>query len=121
MDLPTQNHLTTLRHALVFRLEELRDEVSAAAARRRAESRAAEPSDFKEAAERMEAAELDQASEQRDLDELSDVEAALRRLDAGVYGDCLDCGEPIGMARLMAMPAARRCAACQQALEHSSA
>jgi RNA polymerase-binding transcription factor DksA len=43
---------------------------------------------------------------------LKDVEAALARLEAGTYGTCERCGEPIGDDRLEAMPAARRCISC---------
>ena len=42
-------------------------------------------------------------------DQLADVEAALRRLDDGTYGQCAVCGEQIPEARLEAMPAARTC------------
>lgn len=42
-------------------------------------------------------------------DQLDDVESALARLDEGTYGLCEVCGEPIGEARLEAMPATRWC------------
>jgi DnaK suppressor protein len=42
-------------------------------------------------------------------DQLDDVEHALSRLDAGTYGTCEVCGEPIGDARLEVMPATRFC------------
>jgi RNA polymerase-binding transcription factor DksA len=41
--------------------------------------------------------------------ELADVENALQRLDAGTYGVCEACGEPIGDDRLEALPATRFC------------
>ena len=48
-----------------------------------------------------------------DLQEaLSDVDDALRRIAEGTYGRCERCGNPIGEARLEAMPAARRCLDC---------
>jgi DnaK suppressor protein len=56
-------------------------------------------------AERGEAERL--ATELRDA--LDDVDAALLRLDEGTYGTCEICGNPIGEARLEAMPAARFC------------
>ena len=37
------------------------------------------------------------------------VEAALRKLDDGTYGQCETCGETIGEARLEAMPETRFC------------
>jgi RNA polymerase-binding transcription factor DksA len=43
---------------------------------------------------------------------LKDIDAALARLDAGTYGRCEVCGEPIAPARLTARPEARTCVAC---------
>ena len=43
--------------------------------------------------------------------ELSDVEAALERLENGSYGTCEVCGRPIEDARLEAAPATRLCSA----------
>lgn|SRR5690554_5160507 len=40
---------------------------------------------------------------------LTEVEHALAKLDAGTYGTCEECGEPIAEARLEAMPATRWC------------
>ncbi len=53
------------------------------------------------------AALLDQGREQ-----LSQLDAALQRLDDGSYGQCLRCGRPIGTARLAARPAADTCIDC---------
>ena len=55
------------------------------------------------------------------LSELADVEAALGRVKAGTYGECVDCGEGIAPARLRAYPAATRCIDCQGALEKREA
>lgn len=41
--------------------------------------------------------------------ELSDLEAALRRIDDGAYGTCEACGKDIAAERLEAKPAARFC------------
>jgi RNA polymerase-binding protein DksA len=40
------------------------------------------------------------------------VERALAKLDEGTYGQCENCGKPIGEARLEAMPATRYCIDC---------
>jgi DnaK suppressor protein len=45
------------------------------------------------------------------------VEAALARLREERYGVCIDCGEPIAPARLLAYPTATRCIECQQTHE----
>ena len=42
-------------------------------------------------------------------EQLDDVARALDKLDAGTYGLCEACGEPISADRLEAMPAARYC------------
>jgi RNA polymerase-binding transcription factor DksA len=48
-------------------------------------------------------------------DTLSDIDDALAKIDAGTYGTCEQCGQPIGDARLEAMPAARLCIKCASA------
>jgi DnaK suppressor protein len=44
--------------------------------------------------------------------ELAAIDAALSRLDAGTYGRCTQCGEPISPARLNVRPASTECMAC---------
>jgi DnaK suppressor protein len=53
------------------------------------------------------AALLDQTREH-----LSQVDAALRRLNDGGYGQCERCGEPIAAGRLEARPTATTCIKC---------
>ena len=53
----------------------------------------------------------------RDHDELVAVRAALERMDEGSYGDCTDCGKPVGVARRLAQPSAARCIGCQSKAE----
>ena len=48
---------------------------------------------------------------------LAAIEAALRRIDDGSYGDCTECGEPVSALRLKARPEARLCIACKSAAE----
>jgi RNA polymerase-binding protein DksA len=43
---------------------------------------------------------------------LADVEAAVRAVEAGIYGMCETCGRPIGAERLAARPATRTCIDC---------
>ena len=45
---------------------------------------------------------------------LEQTEKALARIDAGSYGVCESCGEPIGKARLTAFPRAVLCVTCKQ-------
>lgn len=45
---------------------------------------------------------------------LAQNERAIARIDAGTYGTCESCGEPIGKARLQAFPRATLCVSCKQ-------
>lgn len=45
---------------------------------------------------------------------LREVEAALHRIEAGTYGTCQECEEPISIKRLDAVPWARFCVKCQE-------
>jgi DnaK suppressor protein len=47
---------------------------------------------------------------------LAEIDAAVKRLEAGSYGLCEICGEPIAPGRLEARPTARTCIACAQAM-----
>ena len=48
---------------------------------------------------------------------LSEVEEALKRIENGTYGRCIDCGQPIPEKRLEALPWAARCVKDEALLE----
>lgn len=48
---------------------------------------------------------------------LTDIAAALRRLDDGSYGRCERCTEPIPTGRLEILPTSRLCTPCQSRAE----
>lgn len=77
----------------------------------------AEVLDFKDVAAADTQAVVNEATIDHAARELSQVTAALKRLDDGSYGFCLDCGEPIAEQRLMALPATPFCAPCQAIAE----
>ncbi len=123
MDLATQTHLTMLRDLLTYRQTELRAEVHAAQLARQEATvvDTTDVSDQKDGALQQQLVGIDSAQEQRDIDELAQVELALKRLDAGTYGNCLDCTEPIPLERLRVQPATQRCAVCQLGHERTLA
>ena len=51
---------------------------------------------------------------QTDAKILQAIEEALQRIEHGTYGVCRDCGEPIAVARLKAIPWTRVCIACKE-------
>lgn len=62
--------------------------------------------------------ELALAANAREM--LEQTERALDRLDAGTYGLCENCGNPIGKARMQAFPRATLCVECKQKQERRS-
>ena len=59
----------------------------------------------------------DLALRERAVQHLALVDAALARLDEGVFGVCLRCGREITPARLEALPWAAHCIDCQTTLD----
>ncbi|MER7839914.1 TraR/DksA C4-type zinc finger protein [Streptomyces sp. NPDC096040] len=59
--------------------------------------------------------ELALAANAREM--LEQTERALEKLDAGTYGLCENCGNPIGKARMQAFPRATLCVECKQKQE----
>ncbi|HMB08901.1 MAG TPA: TraR/DksA family transcriptional regulator [Isosphaeraceae bacterium] len=54
---------------------------------------------------------------ENEQDTLGEVHEALGRIDAGTFGRCEECGEPIARPRLQALPYTRHCIQCARALE----
>ena len=48
---------------------------------------------------------------------LKKIDTALRRIEEGDYGDCVECGGEIAEARLHALPFAVRCRGCEAVRE----
>jgi RNA polymerase-binding protein DksA len=53
--------------------------------------------------------ELDDGLEEGARETLVEIDAALQRIEDGVYGICEVCGKPIGAERLSAIPWTRLC------------
>ena len=119
-----KGQLTELRRRLQQRHTELRSEI-------REELLEADESRYADLAGRVHdtgeesvadlLSDLDIARIDRQVLEVRRIEAALRRLDMGVYGVCRDCDGDIGYERLRSQPFAERCLACQEQHEKSYA
>jgi RNA polymerase-binding protein DksA len=66
-------------------------------------------------------ADLDLQEAGRDMEELQQIDTALRRMEEGTYGECSSCGTDIELARLQAQPTALRCLDCQSQYEKTYA
>lgn len=120
MDIASPTHLVTLRGLLAARLRGLQAELRHADPAAAESGTAGEVIDQKDVAEHAMRTGVSDAEERMHLTEVAEIERALRRLDAGTYGNCLVCGEPIPLQRLLVMPAAERCTACQAAGERGA-
>ncbi len=61
--------------------------------------------------------ELDSTLEDSEEQHLAHIDAALARIEAGTYGICENCGKPIGVERLEALPWATLCIDCKRKAE----
>ncbi|BBP03536.1 hypothetical protein TPL01_08310 [Sulfuriferula plumbiphila] len=118
MDELTAQQTAQLDQALLGRYQSLMDEVQEEMERtgniQYVEVMGRAPGDIGDASVADAVADLNLAIVDRQIHEMRDIEAAKRRIKAGSYGVCMDCGADIGFDRLMAYPTAKRCIACQQ-------
>ena len=68
--------------------------------------------DFEEQATQREGEDVLGALDEAGRRELHSIRAALARIEAGTYGVCRRCGEPIAPARLRVLPTALDCVEC---------
>jgi RNA polymerase-binding transcription factor DksA len=54
---------------------------------------------------------------ENDQDTLGQIHDALKRIAAGTYGHCAECGELIAKPRLQALPYTKHCIECARAME----
>jgi RNA polymerase-binding transcription factor len=54
-----------------------------------------------------------------DINEYNRIVQALKMIEGGTYGVCVDCNNPIAERRLKSYPNATRCLACQESFEES--
>ena len=54
----------------------------------------------------------------REQNHLKKIDAALKKMEDGTFGECESCGEQIAVARLMARPVAQLCIDCKTEQEN---
>lgn len=120
----TDEQIERFRQTLRARFEELRQDVQDEVTRSDSEhftDVAGEVHDPEEASVAHLVIDLDLANIDRHVHEIRDVEAALLRIAKSEYGICVDCEQPIPLARIEANPTAERCIACQTDAEREAA
>ena len=61
--------------------------------------------------------EIDYTLEENSEHGLGEIEGALKRIEEGTYGTCVNCGKPIAEERLAAIPWATYCIDCKRLQE----
>jgi len=118
----TSGQTALLEHRMRTRYDTLRREL---AMHQEGDSRVEHAADVlgqdnDDAPQRASEREFDQARSEQLLSDLAAIDAALDRIGRNAYGGCLECGAPIGFARLSAEPWALRCIACQSRREQGT-
>jgi DnaK suppressor protein len=100
------------------RLEEIRSEIERSISVLRGEQQEDErvsdyPQDPADAGANLSESERSEAILALARVQRTQVLDALRRIELGTYGTCVDCGAPVPEGRLEARPEAARCVKCQ--------
>ncbi|HET9475311.1 MAG TPA: TraR/DksA C4-type zinc finger protein [Steroidobacteraceae bacterium] len=111
MKTPQDDRQRAARVALLARSAELRDRLRRVHSDFRHE-REPLPQDAPDAAIAVENDEVLEAIERSAIGELEHIEAALERIDQGVYGLCAKCAGEIDAERLRVVPYATLCRTC---------
>ena len=106
---------------LKSRLEHKKDELTVRLERITANLRRGYHADSKERAKELEDSEVVDALGNEAREEIRKIAAALRRIDAGDFGVCEECGAAIEHGRINAYPYARECIDCARLEEKRSA
>jgi DnaK suppressor protein len=106
-----------IRRLLEQRKRELNADMQGMMRTVRQESRGERTADEQDVAESDTRSDIDLAVIQMKAETVARIDAALRRLDQGGHGDCVECGEKISIERLTAMPFALRCRECEASRE----
>ena len=61
--------------------------------------------------------EIDYTLEENSEHVLAEIDGALKRIEEGTYGICVNCGKPIAEERLTAIPWATYCIDCKRLVE----
>ncbi|MBA3438452.1 MAG: TraR/DksA family transcriptional regulator [Pyrinomonadaceae bacterium] len=111
-----KKRLKTYRDKLLSRRESLFKQVTDAemSSRERDSEATQDPADM---AANAYAKELMISMSANDRRLLQLIDEALGRVEAGEYGECVNCGEPVLEKRLDAVPWARHCLRCQDLQE----
>ena len=107
----------SIKQQLEQRKRQLNAEMQGMMRTARHDRRSERGADEQDVAEADTRSDIDLAVIQMKAETITRIDAALRRLDQGSHGDCVECGERISAERLSALPFALRCRDCEESRE----
>ncbi len=113
----SSQELQELKERLLQRRKELQEEIRRALEETGEEAYISMARRWSDASLYEELRDVNIATAAHLINELFEIETALKRIEEGIYDFCVDCGEPIGIERLRAYPTAIRCRRCQEIFE----
>lgn len=112
-----KKRLETVKKKLLERKVELEDQLKETYMNKETPSYSQDPADF---AQSLSLENLQMSLQDSELQEYNMIRQALRMIEQGTYGMCIDCEQPIAEKRLKLYPNATRCLVCQELLEERS-
>jgi DnaK suppressor protein len=110
----SKSELETIKSELLSRKQELEEKLIELSRERVSDDQVQDPGD-QALTSTMES--LRTSLQSAETDEYQRIVRALEKIEAGTYGICIDCNEPISEKRLKSYPNAARCLACQELFE----
>lgn len=107
-------NLATIKKELLERKKELEEQL---ADLYRMQGSAGEVQDIGDQAQSLSLETLKISLQDNEIAEYNMIKQALRMIEEGTYGICIECGQPIAEKRLKLYPNATRCLICQEVLE----
>ncbi|HRN78029.1 MAG TPA: TraR/DksA C4-type zinc finger protein [Candidatus Dependentiae bacterium] len=112
-----ERNLEAIRQELTARKQELEEKLTRMAKEKVTDDQVQDPGD-KALSSTMES--LKSSFQDTELEEYNRIIQALKKIEEGTYGLCVDCGEEISPKRLKSYPNAARCLVCQETFEEKT-
>jgi DnaK suppressor protein len=106
--------LESIKKKLLARKNELEEQLAELYKTKEAPDQIQDPGDH---AQSLSQETLNISLQDTELEEYNRIRQALKMIEQGTYGICIDCEQPISEKRLKLYPNATRCLVCQELVE----
>lgn len=110
----TKKELNSIKSRLVDRKGQLEEQLAELYKEKGLLEQSQDPGDY---AQSLSLETLRTSLQDAEIEEYNMIQQAIKMIDAGTYGRCIDCEQPISEKRLESFPNATRCLICQEVVE----